>query len=179
KYHFNDIGRQFSGKRDSVVVSELTVGERQWSLAILVLLAFIGLVMAAAGASRGDELQAHGFIVLLFSLGFLGVLLKGYLGPEPSDIRLESYYDDPSKAGVVFAMAWAVFAMFIGDWVAWLLAYPEMTFDAAWASFGRLRPVHTTGVIFGFGGNALIATSLHVMQRTGRTRLPDQLSPWF
>ena len=34
-------------------------------------------------------------------------------------------------------------------------------------------------MIFGFGGNALIATSFHVMQRTGRARLPDQLSPWF
>jgi cytochrome c oxidase cbb3-type subunit 1 len=34
-------------------------------------------------------------------------------------------------------------------------------------------------VIFGFGGNALIATSLYVLQRTSRARLPDQLSPWF
>ena len=76
-------------------------------------------------------------------------------------------------------MVWAVFGMFVGVWVAWLLAWPDLTFDAAWASFGRLRPVHTTGVIFGFGGNALIATSFHVLQRTSRARLPDQLSPWF
>ena len=39
--------------------------------------------------------------------------------------------------------------------------------------------MHTSGVIFGFGGNALIATSFHVMQRTSRARLPGQLSPWF
>jgi cytochrome c oxidase cbb3-type subunit 1 len=38
-------------------------------------------------------------------------------------------------------------------------------------------PYH--GVIFGFGGNALIATSFHVLQRTSRARLPDQFSPWF
>jgi cytochrome c oxidase cbb3-type subunit 1 len=64
--------------------------------------------------------------------------------------------------------------------VASLLAWPELTFvDSAWASFGRLRPVHTSGVIFGFGGNALIATSFHVLQRTCRARLPDQFSPWF
>src|SRR3546814_12441594 len=42
-----------------------------------------------------------------------------------------------------------------------------------------MRPAHTTGIIFGFGGNALIATSFHVVQRTSRARLPDQLSPWF
>ena len=76
-------------------------------------------------------------------------------------------------------MVWAVFAMFIGDWIAWLLAFPEATFDAAWSSYGRLRPAHTSGVIFGFGGNALIATSFHVMQRTTRARLPEQFSPWF
>ena len=60
-----------------------------------------------------------------------------------------------------------------------LLAWPDLTFDAAWASFGRLRPAHTSAVIFGFGGNALIATSFHVLQRTSRARLPDQFSPWF
>ena len=39
--------------------------------------------------------------------------------------------------------------------------------------------MHTTSVIFGFGGNALIATSFYVMQRTSRARMPDQLSPLF
>lgn len=29
-----------------------------------------------------------------------------------------------------------------------------MTFDAGWSSFGRLRPVHTTAVIFGFAISA-------------------------
>ena len=76
-------------------------------------------------------------------------------------------------------MIWAAFGLFIGDWVAWQLAYPSLNFEAGWTSFGRLRPVHTTGVIFGFGGNALIATSYYVMQRTSRARIPDQLSPLF
>jgi len=161
------------------VVSGLTIRERQWSMAILAALALAGLAMAAAGAGRADPMQAHGFIVLLFSLGVFFVVLNGYTAPEPSAESLESYYDAPSKVGVVLAMIWAVFGMFVGDWVAWLLAFPDLTFDAAWSSFGRLRPAHTTGVIFGFGGNALIATSFHVMQRTSRARLPDQFSPWF
>ena len=69
--------------------------------------------------------------------------------------------------------------MFMGVWVAAQLAWPDLAFDAAWSTFGRLRPTHTTGVIFGFGGNALIATSFHVVQRTSRTRLAGQISPWF
>ena len=110
--------------------------------------------------------------------GIFGVI-SGYYAPEPSPERLGQYYDEPSKWGILIAMVWAVVGMFVGDWVAWLLVNPDLTFDAAWASFGRLRPVHTSGVIFGFGGNALIATSFYVMQRTSRARLPDQLSPWF
>jgi cytochrome c oxidase cbb3-type subunit 1 len=159
------------------MVAQLTRHERQFALCILVALALVGLAMAAAPPS--DPLGFHGFIVLAYSVLMLFVVVSGYHAPEPGEERLAEYYDDPAKAGIVFAMIWAVIGMFVGDWVAWLLAYPDMTFDGAWASFGRLRPVHTTGVIFGFGGNALIATSFHVMQRTSRARLPDQLSPWF
>ncbi|HEY8594718.1 MAG TPA: cytochrome-c oxidase, cbb3-type subunit I [Devosiaceae bacterium] len=159
------------------MVSTLTVGERQVALLISILVAFCGLVLAAAG--RGDPLGAHGFVILICGIACAFVVLGGFFAPEPGPERLSSYYDDPIKAGILISMAWGVFAMFMGDWVAWLLAFPEATFDAAWASFGRLRPVHTTGIIFGFGGNALIATSMHIMQRTSRTRMPDQLSPWF
>ena len=81
--------------------------------------------------------------------------------------------------GIILAMVWVAAGLFVGDWIAWQLVNPDLTFDAAWSSFGRLRPVHTSGVIFGFGGNALIATSFYVLQRTSRARLPDQLSPWF
>jgi cytochrome c oxidase cbb3-type subunit 1 len=159
------------------MVSALTLNERQIALMLSLLLAFCGLLLAALG--RHDPLEAHGLIIFLFGLAGAAVVIRGYYDAQPGVERLSSYYDDPIKVGVVIAMAWAVFAMFVGVWVAALLAYPELTFDAAWASFGRLRPVHTTGVIFGFGGNALIATSFHVMQRTSRARMPDQLSPWF
>ena len=38
-------------------------------------------------------------------------------------------------------------------------------------SYGRLRPLHTSAVIFAFGGSGLIATSYYVVQRTCQTRL--------
>jgi cytochrome c oxidase cbb3-type subunit I len=159
------------------MVSQLTISERQLGLVILSALAACGLALAIVG--RDDLLGAHGFIVLLASIGVAFLVIRGYYNPEPDESRLSRYYDDPTKAGIVLSMIWAVFGMFFGVWVAALLAWPEFTFDAAWSSFGRMRPVHTTGVIFGFGGNALIATSFHVLQRTSRARLPDQLSPWF
>ncbi|HWM82222.1 MAG TPA: cytochrome-c oxidase, cbb3-type subunit I [Pseudolabrys sp.] len=159
------------------MIGQLTRSERQTALLILLAVAVCGLVMAVAG--RGDLLGAQGWIVLLFGVVGLFVVISGYYAPEPSDSRLDNYYDDPTKFGIIVSMIWAVFGLFVGDWVAWLLVNPDLTFDAGWASFGRIRPVHTTGVIFGFGGNALIATSFYVMQRTSRARLPDQISPWF
>ncbi|CAH1651671.1 MULTISPECIES: cytochrome-c oxidase, cbb3-type subunit I [unclassified Chelatococcus] len=159
------------------MVSGLTVSERRLALVVSGLLAVCGLAMAVVG--RNDLLGTHGFVVLAFSLGIIALVASRYLDPEPSEERLSHYYDEPTKVGIVLAMVWAVVGMFFGVWVAALLAWPDLTFDAAWASFGRIRPVHTSGVIFGFGGNALIATSFHVLQRTTRARLPDQFSPWF
>ena len=159
------------------MIAGLTKTERQIAIILSLLVMVVGLMVAAAG--RNDPLEGQGFIVAIYSLVVIAVVINGYYLPEPGEERLESYYDDPTKAGIIIAMLWAIVAMSVGDWVAWLLAFPDMTFDTAWASFGRLRPVHTTGVVFAFGGNALIATSFHVVQRTSRARLPDQLTPWF
>ena len=159
------------------MVAQLTKGERQLSVIVLLALALAGLAMAVAG--RADPLGVHGIIVVLFSAALVFVVLAQFNAPEPSPERLKDYYDDPSKVGIVLSMIWAVIGMALGVWVAALLAWPDLTFDAGWASFGRLRPAHTSAVIFGFGGNALIATSYHVMQRTSRARLPGQFSPWF
>ena len=159
------------------MVSKLTLGERQLSILILVVLAVFGLAMVAAG--RGDPLAVHGAFVLLASVAVIAFVLSRYDAPEAGPDRLSEYYDDPIKVGVVLTMIWAVFGMFVGVWVAAELAWPVLNFDTSWLSYGRLRPAHTTGVIFGFGGNALIATSFHVVQRTSRARLAGQVSPWF
>ncbi len=158
-------------------MGQLTTRERELAAAILVALAVVGIAMAAAG--RADPLGVHGAIVLLYSMVLLFLIMSTSFGPAPDPSRVSRYYDDPIKVGVAFTLFWAIFGMFFGVWAAAQLAWPSLNFDTAWASFGRIRPAHTTGVIFGFGGNALISTSFHVVQRTSRARLPDQLSPWF
>jgi cytochrome c oxidase cbb3-type subunit 1 len=159
------------------VVSALPVGTRVLVLIVLLLGALVGLAMAVAG--NGEAFGAHGWIVLLFCAVLAWRVMSRLDAPEPPASRLRSYYDDPIKVGIILAMIWAVIGMGFGLWVAYLLAWPDLTFDAPWASFGRLRPAHTTGIIFGFGGSALIATSFHVMQRTCRARLAGEFSPWF
>ncbi|WP_064682818.1 cytochrome-c oxidase, cbb3-type subunit I [Rhizobium bangladeshense] len=158
-------------------MGQLTTGERDLAGGVLVFMAVVGIAMAAMGGM--EPLGIHGVMVLLCSVGLLFVLMSSAFGPAPDPARLSKYYDDPIKVGVGFTLAWAIFGMFIGVWAAAQLAWPSLNFDTSWASFGRIRPAHTSGVIFGFGGNALITTSYHVVQRTSRARLADQFSPWF
>ena len=83
----------------------------------------------------------------------------------------EQYNFDIVKKFGVMALVWAVVGMSAGVWIASELAWPFLNFDSPYLSFGRFRPVHTSAVIFGFGGSALFATSYYVVQRTCQTRL--------
>ena len=98
--------------------------------------------MAALGTS--DPFRIHGVIVLIYSGVLLYFLSPSLYAPEPQIDRQASYYDEPIKVGIFLSMAWAVFGMFMGVWVAAQLAWPDLAFDAAWSTFGRMRPTHTT-----------------------------------
>jgi len=83
----------------------------------------------------------------------------------------EQYNYDIVKKFTIMAILWGIAGMTTGVYIASELAWPFLNFDTAQITFGRLRPLHTSGVIFGFGGNALFATSYYVVQRTSQVRL--------
>ena len=75
------------------------------------------------------------------------------------------------------AIFFGVVGMLVGVIIAYQLYNPHFLENISFLHFGRLRPVHTSGVIFAFGGNALIGTSYYVAQRTCGVRLySDRLS---
>ncbi len=84
---------------------------------------------------------------------------------------VEQYNYDIVKKFALMALFWGLAGMTAGTYIASELAWPFLNFDIAQITFGRLRPLHTSGVIFGFGGNALFATSYYIVQRTCQTRL--------
>ncbi|WP_272002379.1 cytochrome-c oxidase, cbb3-type subunit I [Roseovarius sp. ZX-A-9] len=155
----------------------LSRSERQIGFGLAFALALLGFIMAAA--ARHGVMAVHGAMALVLGLYLVFRIGGAFYEPEPSPDRANQYYDAPTRFGIWMTLIWAIIGMGVGVWVAALLYWPEATPAVPWTSFGRLRPVHTTGVIFGFGGNALIATSLYVLQRTSRTRLADSISPWF
>jgi len=61
--------------------------------------------------------------------------------------------------------------MLVGVIIAAQLYWPTLFEGIPFLSYGRLRPLHTNAVIFAFGGCALFATSLQVVQRTSHARL--------
>ncbi len=81
------------------------------------------------------------------------------------------YQDELIQKFTVAATFWGIVGFLVGVVIASQLAFPVLNLDLEWTSFGRLRPLHTSAVIFAFGGNVIFATSLHVVQRTCRVGL--------
>ena len=82
-----------------------------------------------------------------------------------------TYNDKVVRQFAVMTVVWGIVGMLVGVIIAAQLYWPEMTDGISWLQYGRLRPLHTNAVIFAFGGCALFATSLHVVQRTSHARL--------
>ncbi|AUI87941.1 cytochrome-c oxidase, cbb3-type subunit I [Vibrio azureus] len=80
---------------------------------------------------------------------------------------------------VLASVVWAVLGMIIGVILAAQLYWPVLNFDSQYFQFGRLRPLHTSGVIYGFVVNILMGTSLYIAQRTGRCGLFNKSLSWM
>ncbi|UOM34038.1 cytochrome-c oxidase, cbb3-type subunit I [Acuticoccus sp. I52.16.1] len=89
------------------------------------------------------------------------------------------YVDGPIKAGVVAVMVWGTAGFLVGVYIALQLAFPDLNLEP-WFNFGRMRPLHTSAVIFAFGGSVLILTAMHVVQRTTHARMfGGEALGWF
>src|SRR6056297_3663415 len=90
-----------------------------------------------------------------------------------------AYNDKVVRQFTIMTIVWGVVGMLVGLLIAGQLAWPALNFDTAWLSYGRLRPLHTNAVIFAFGGCALMASALYVVQRTCKARLISDSLAWF
>ena len=96
----------------------------------------------------------------------------GIKPPSLAASALRGFYNDKVvRQFAVMTVVWGIVGMLVGVLIAAQLYWPALNFDTAWLSYGRLRPLHTNAVIFAFGGSALFATSLYVVQRTCHVRL--------
>lgn len=68
------------------------------------------------------------------------------------------------------ATAWLLFGTLVGEYLGLKFAWPDLGV-APWLSFGRLRPVHTNVVFWGWTSLAMLALALWVVPRTSRSQL--------
>ena len=138
--------------------------------------AVVLLAVMAVATARDAGFAAHMVIIAVAALIGLWLsiskpdytrILSGFMPAQPDTSR---YDDDPIRWGVIATVFWGIAGFAAGLVIALQLAYPLLNLEP-WLNFGRLRPLHTSAVIFAFGGNVLIATSFYVVQRTCRARL--------
>ncbi|PHR15237.1 MAG: cytochrome-c oxidase, cbb3-type subunit I [Sphingopyxis sp.] len=151
-------------------MDNLLVKTGSWLL--LVFLAFLAMVMAADGgfAVHMGIIMVACLIALWVTIGKADYAAIGR-GKLKAPADPGKYDDDPIRWGVIATLFWGMAGFAVGLYIALQLAFPALNLGLEYTTFGRLRPLHTSAVIFAFGGNALIATSFYIVQRTCRARL--------
>ncbi len=88
-------------------------------------------------------------------------------------MEIEKFYYD-NRIVKYFAYAtifWGIIGMLVGLLAALQLVWPTFTFELAYTTFGRIRPVHTNAVIFAFVGNGIFMGVYYSLQRLSKARM--------
>src|SRR6516162_8779626 len=146
------------------------------------ILAIFSIVIAAKAYT--PEYAFHSYLFAAGSVAASFAIVNRYFerSPDPVPLTVDgkpNYNMGPVKFATVASVFWGIAGFAVGLWIALELAFPALNLDLSFLSFGRLRPLHTSAVIFAFGGNVLLATSMYVVQRTCRARMVGDIAPWF
>ncbi|MEX2034319.1 MAG: cbb3-type cytochrome c oxidase subunit I, partial [Xanthobacteraceae bacterium] len=165
--------------QSTVTPKSMTLGESGSALAFAAL-ALLSIVVAAKAYT--PEYAFHAYLFAAASAAAVFTIINRYYDrpAEQPPLTVDgkpNYNFGPVKFATVAALFWGIAGFTVGLWAALELAFPVLNFDLPWISFGRIRPLHTSAVIFAFGGNVLIATSFYVVQRTSRARRVGDIAP--
>ena len=165
----------------SAEAKHLTIEEGLYA-AFLVVLTLVCLVIA--GKAYDQVMAFHATIGAVMAAIGVFLIFRSYFARPGGSVPLvidgkPNYNYGPIKFGATAAMFWGIAGFLVGDYLAWELAFPALNMDLSFLNFGRLRPLHTSAVIFAFGGNVLLSTSFYVVQRTSQARMPGRITPWF
>ena len=152
-----------------------------WEPLRLILLGILAFA-AAFAADRAHDLAyaVHALIVMAVAAGLFIYYLR-QIGRPARPVDPNGYMDGVVRAGAIATAFWGVVGFLVGVFIAFQLAFPALNFDwgQPFTNFGRLRPLHTSAVIFAFGGNALLMSSFYIVQRTSGVRLWGGNTAWF
>lgn len=82
---------------------------------------------------------------------------------------------------IVAATFWLVFGTLVGQYLGLKFVYPELD-TISWLSFGRLRPVHTNTVFWGWVSLAMLGLGNYVISKTSNRELYSHrlaIAAWY
>jgi len=95
--------------------------------------------------------------------------------------RIEGSDPELSRLVVAFAVSaalWLVLGTGVGQYLGMKFIWPEID-GISWLSFGRLRPVHTNMVFWGWASIAMLGLGYFVVARTSNTRIYSLRWGWI
>ncbi|HET8860759.1 cbb3-type cytochrome c oxidase subunit I, partial [Marivirga sp.] len=75
------------------------------------------------------------------------------------------------------AIFWLVFGTLVGQYLGMKFVWPELD-SISWLSFGRLRPVHTNAVFWGWASLSMLGLGYFVIARTSNTKIYSYKWAW-
>ena len=139
---------------DGITEKKLSFGELGLSF-VLALIA-VGAIFVAAKAWT-PEFAFHAYLFAAAAIAGVFAIGNNYFARPahtPQEIDGKPNYNfGPVKFATLAALFWGIAGFTVGLYIALELSWPLFNLDLPWTSFGRLRPLHTSAVIFAFGGN--------------------------
>ncbi len=79
---------------------------------------------------------------------------------------------------ILTATFWLLFGTTVGEYVGMKFVSPDLD-QLSWLSFGRLRPVHTNAVFWGWSSLGMLALGYYVVPRVGNSTLASIRMGWW
>ena len=122
-----------------------------WDYVKLVALGVVAVFAAYAANNAHDLAYMVNAIVVMLAAAAAFIAVARNMGYEKVT-NVNEYNDGVVRAGVIATTFWGVVGFLVGVVIALQLAFPLLNLDLEWTTFGRLRPVHTSAVIFAASG---------------------------
>lgn len=138
----------------------------------------LGAVRPRVASSAGgrDEGETGGVIHHVDETGSMRVL------PEKRK-ALKRQPIEPDFARLILwfigtSIFWLLFGTTVGEYLGIKFVAPDVD-HLSWLSFGRLRPVHTNAVFWGWASLSMIGLSYYVVARVSNVRLASLRAGWW
>lgn len=132
---------------------------------------------------KGNELAGAG--VIKDSRGLVNQVTQDPNNPfvDEKKIGKISFQTDDKLINLVLAYiaaaaCWLIFGTMVGQYLGMKFVWPDMD-HISWLSFGRLRPVHTNAVFWGWASLAMIGLGYFVVSRTSNRKIYSYKWGWI